>query len=357
MNKTIKVGVVGCGQVAQIMHLPYLHDSEGFKIHALCDISRGTATRVADKYNVPHESVYTNLDEMLLDQEIEAVVICCKDHCEPVVKATNAKKHIFTEKPFGFNVNEANRMIRAAEDNNVKLMVGYMKRYDTGYEYFLNQVKSMESISLVRMHNYGGSFSYTREIYDVLLEADVSPDFFKESKEQIKRSMMEELGADRQHLFEAYNLLMGVACHDTVLLRHAFGNNPEVMYAGVHQGGFMTAVLQFGDVRCVFESGLLMRRPIWDENIQVYAPDKSVTLKFPWPYLKNAPSAVSISDTVESTNMPRESEIATSFHEAYRNEWMHFYDCIVNDREPLTSGRDALQDILLISKLIKSVSV
>jgi len=357
MNRTIKVGVLGCGQIAQIMHLPYLRDSGGFKIQALCDVSRGTATLVADKYNVPHENVYTDFDEMLSDKEIDAVVICSKDHCEPVVKAANAKKHIFVEKPFGFNMNEANRMVQAAEENNVKIMVGYMKRYDTGFEYFLKQVSSMDPISLVRMHNYGGSFAYTKEVYDVLHEPDVSPEFFKEAKEQIKRSMMEELGAERKHLFEAYNLLLGVACHDTVLLRHAFGNDPEVLYAGVHQGGFLTAVLQFGDIRCVFESGLSMKRHIWDESFQAYSPAKTVTLKFPWPYLKNAPSMVTIGDTVENSDMPRESEIATSFHEAYRNEWLHFYDCIVNDKEPLTNGRDALQDIKLIGKIIKSAAI
>jgi predicted dehydrogenase len=325
--------------------------------YSLCDISIGTAKLVGQKYNIPPERVYTNFDEMLLDEELDAVIICSKDHCEPTVKAANAKKHVFVEKPFGFNLSEANQMIDAAEQNKVKLMVGYMKRYDTGFEYFLNQIKSMQDISLVRVHDYGGSFAHTKQIFDVLYEPDVSPEIFRQGKARMQRAMIEEIGSDREDLLTAYSLLLGLSSHDSVLLRHAFGDDPEILYAGVHQKGFLTAVLQYGDIRCVFESGLVMKRLTWDESFSVYSPDKNITLKFPWPYLKNAPSLLVVSDTVENTNMPRESEIATSFHEAYRNEWLHFYDCIVNDKEPLTSGRDAIKDIELMSRIIKAVKV
>lgn len=353
-QKEIRVGVLGCGQIAQIMHLPYLHDLPGLRVWSLCDISQNTLRQVGGKYGVPTERQYLDFDQLLLDPELDAVLICSKDHCDPVVKAARAKKHIFVEKPFGFNLTEAELMVKEAQENHVKLMVGYMKRYDGGFLYLLDQLKEMKDISLVRVHDFGGSFAYTRELFDVLGGGDVPPEVLAQGKDLTNQSMLQGIGADKAGCLSAYSLLLGVACHDSVLLRHAFGSEPEVLFADVH-GGFLTAILRYGGIQCVFESGLVMNRRIWDETFSVYSGDKNLTLSFPWPYLKNAPSTVHVSDNLPGTCMPRESVVSPSFQEAYRSEWQHFYDCVVNDQEPLTSGADALKDIRLMTRLIQAV--
>lgn len=353
MENSIKVGVLGCGQIAQIMHLPYLSDLEGLELYALCDISAETIRKVGQKYAVPTERQYTDYDLFLRDERMDAVLICSKDHCEPVIKAANAKKHVFVEKPFGFNLAEAQAMVDAAAQNQVKLMVGYMKRYDHGYEELLRQVRQMQGISMVRVHDFGGSFAYTKQVFDVLGGGDVPPEVFAAGKEMTNQAMLAEIGAENADLLPAYSLLLGVTCHDSVLLRHAFGNRPQVLYATAYQNGFLTALLRYGDITCVLESGLVMNRYIWDETFSVYSGDQNITLRFPWPYLKNAPSTLQISDCVPDTQMPRESVVSVSFHEAYRSEWIHFRDCIRSDTQPLTSGQDALEDIRLMSEIIR----
>ena len=355
MSKVIKVGILGCGQIAQIMHLPYLDDLEGFEIYSICDVSKELLNKVGKKYSVPAERQFLDYEKMIADPNLDAVFICSKDHCQPTIQAANAKKHVFVEKPFGFSVSQAEQMVKAAEDNNVKLMVGYMKRYDTGYQYALEKIKAMENISLVRFHDFGGSFAYTRNVFDVLSGADVDPAFFAQGKKEVSDAQLAGIGTDNKDYLAAYSLLLGVSSHDSILMRHAFGDDPEVLYADVHNGSFLTAILKFGNIECIFESGLVMKRAIWDENMTVYSDFTNLKLEFPWPYLKNAPSVVKLSENVPGTDMPSESEVKTSFSEAYRNELLHFYDCIVNDKEPITSGKDALKDIKLMRKIIDAV--
>lgn len=155
---------MGCGQIAQIMHLPYLSDLPGWRIHALCDLSAELIEQVARKYGVPAERCYTDYGRFLQDPDLDVVLICSKDHCEPAVKAAQARRHVFVEKPFGFNLQQAQQMADAADTAGVKMMVGYMKRYDTGFLEAMRQIREMKDISLVRFHDFGGSFAHTRQV-------------------------------------------------------------------------------------------------------------------------------------------------------------------------------------------------
>ena len=351
--KNYHVGILGCGQIAQIMHLPYLHDMPGWTVHSLCDISAEVVQKVAAKYQIPETNCYTDYDRFLEDSELDVVLICSKDHCEPAVKAAKAGKHVFVEKPFGFNLSQAEQMADAAEASGVKMMVGYMKRYDPGFEECLRRIQGKE-ISLVRFHDFGGSFAHTRTVYDVLSGTDVAPEVFQAGKRANDQAMLQQLGEGKERLLPAYSLLLGVFCHDSILMRHMFGESLEVMFADTN-GGFTTAVLRAGNTRIVLESGLVMTRAVWDEHIEIYTPEENLRLDFPWPYLKNVPAKLTVSDSIPNTGMTRESVITASQEEAYRREWVHFHTCITEDKEPLTSGRDAVNDIRLMSRIMDAV--
>ena len=351
--KNYHVGILGCGQIAQIMHLPYLHDMPGWTVHSLCDISAEVVQKVAEKYQISETNCYTDYDRFLEDSELDVVLICSKDHCEPAVKAAKAEKHVFVEKPFGFNLSQAEQMADAAEAPGVKMMVGYMKRYDPGFEECLRRIQGKE-ISLVRFHDFGGSFAQTRTVYDVLSGTDVAPEVFQAGKRANDQAMLQQLGEGKERLLPAYSLLLGVFCHDSILMRHMFGEDLEVMFSDTN-GGFTTAVLRAGNTRIVLESGLVMTRAVWDEHIEIYTPEENLRLDFPWPYLKNVPAKLTVSDSIPNTGMTRESVITATQEEAYRREWMHFHTCITEDKEPLTSGRDAVNDIRLMSRIMDAV--
>ena len=78
----------------------------------------------------------------------------------------------------------------------------------------------------------------------------------------------------------------------------------------------------------------------------------SLELKFPFPYLKNSATVLNIRENVDKSASSR--QIVASYDEAFNREWRHFYDCIVNDIQPLTSGEEARRDLDFAVELIKT---
>lgn len=355
-ERKINVGVIGCGQIAQIMHMPYIHDSDHFNLYSICDISGLIVEKIGEKYGIPKSRRFLNMDDMLADKNLDAVIICTKDHYEPGVKAAKAGKHMIIEKPLAYSVAQCDEIIDLAKKNNVVLMVGYMKRYDPNFIYALEKIKKLKNINLVRVHDYGGSFDFTTKIFDLVAGIDIPKELIEEENKKSYKAKIAEIGEDRAHLVRAYDLICGLSSHDTILMRHAFGY-PKILFADVHKESFVTAVFDFGDFRGVFESGLVMNRRDWDESIWVYSNECNLSIHFPWPYLKNAPTIVRINENEDGTMVNYNKEVISSFDESYRCEWKHFYECITTGKKAYTCGEDARNDIKLASDIIKAVKI
>src|SRR4051812_17586506 len=128
----IRVGVIGCGLVAQVMHLPHLRElDDRFEVAALCDLAPGPLEWAGTMF--PQASRHTAWADLV--DEVDAVlVLTAGSHAPVAIAAAQAGVHVFVEKPMCFSVNEGREMIAAAQANGVVLMVGYMKRYDPSYE-------------------------------------------------------------------------------------------------------------------------------------------------------------------------------------------------------------------------------
>ena len=85
MADRTRVGVVGCGLIAQVMHLPYLTElSDRFEVVAVCDLREGVARACADRYGVP--GVFTRWDD-LLEAPLDAVLIATSGDHSPIAIA------------------------------------------------------------------------------------------------------------------------------------------------------------------------------------------------------------------------------------------------------------------------------
>ncbi len=356
MDKVLKIGVIGCGQIAQMMHLNYLHEMDRFEIYSLCDLSKNVVNKVGVKYGVAEQHRYTDMDEMLKDPDLDAVVICTRDHYEAGVKAAKAKKHLLVEKPLAQNLTQADEIIKIAKENNIVLLVGYMKRYDPAYEYALEKIKALKDIEYVRVHDFAGSFDFTENIFDLYAGTDLPKEVLDAGMQDIHNARIAQIGKEKESLSLAYGTLLGLASHDTILLRHAFGKG-KVKYAHARANGFVTAVLEYDNFCCTIESGLIMDRRCWDENLHVYAHSANLSIHFPWPYLKNSPTIVKINENEPNSMTNVNKEIVGGYDEAYKREWIHFYNCIVNGEKPISSGEDARQDIELADEIIRIATV
>src|SRR5215470_2742940 len=106
----IRIGVVGCGLIAQMMHIPHLAELDDlYEIAALCDVSPGALRFVGDRYQVSRR--HTDW-QALVREPLDAVLIATAGSHAPVaLAALRAGKHVLTEKPMCYTLREADELL------------------------------------------------------------------------------------------------------------------------------------------------------------------------------------------------------------------------------------------------------
>ena len=128
----LKVGIIGCGGIANQKHLPSLTaNSDKCEIVAFCDIIEERAVKACEQYGAPGAKVYTDHQELLKDPAIDVVHVLTPNvsHCEITVHAFEAGKHVLCEKPMAANTADAKKMIDAWKASGKKFTIGYQNRF------------------------------------------------------------------------------------------------------------------------------------------------------------------------------------------------------------------------------------
>jgi predicted dehydrogenase len=129
MKDGVRIAVVGTGAIAQLTHIPVLSKLRGASLVALCDNDAAKARALADRFGVP--DVFTDFEEMLESDELDAVIIATPNHLhEPhVLSALRAKLHVLCERPLSLSSRGVERCIAAAHKADRKLVVGNNHRF------------------------------------------------------------------------------------------------------------------------------------------------------------------------------------------------------------------------------------
>ena len=129
--KKVKIGLVGCGGIANGKHLPSYSKIPEAELVAFCDIVVERAEKAKEKYGTADAKVYTDYKELLANEEIDAVLVLTHNsmHCEITVAALNAGKHVLCEKPMAITYEEAKKMIEARDKSGKLLTIGYQGRF------------------------------------------------------------------------------------------------------------------------------------------------------------------------------------------------------------------------------------
>jgi predicted dehydrogenase len=130
-DRTLGVGVIGCGGISRYAHLPNLARNPRARIVAVADIDADKARAMADQYSAG--IWYRDYQELLANTEVEAVTVTTwpAAHAAPVIAAAEAGKHILCEKPISVTLEDADAMVAAAERHGVKFTMGYQHRFGT----------------------------------------------------------------------------------------------------------------------------------------------------------------------------------------------------------------------------------
>lgn len=352
--KPVRVGVIGLGMVAQIMHLPYLKEMEEFEITAVCDAAPELSKRIAAFFGVPN--AFTDYKDLIACPDVDAIIILTFYHSDIAVAAAAAGKHILCEKPVSFSAQECRVMMNAAERAGIIFMVGYMKRFDEGYrlgQKYFGEMKKKGDVRYISVHDacFRNDLAI-RSMYD-LWQYPVPAAVMKESSAKIGASLKQAMGSAPAYVVGAYRLLLETGSHDINVLRGAFGSPRKVLSTEIWpNGNWFTTMLDYGgEVRCVLTIARSARN--WgDEHITAYGMTSTVAVEFPNPFHKNEATLVHRT-TMKGDSTTFETTKA-SHSEAFKNELKHFHECIAKGRKPLTSIEDALEDTELMTNIIKA---
>ncbi|HVH15883.1 MAG TPA: Gfo/Idh/MocA family oxidoreductase [Candidatus Angelobacter sp.] len=124
----LRAGVIGCGPIAERGHLPGLAKSEKAEVAAIADLDTKTLEKTARKFNV--KKTFTDYQAML-DEKLDLVDVCVPNHLHArvAIDAMRRGSHVLVEKPLATSVEDAEKMVKVAEEMNVKLCEAKQWRY------------------------------------------------------------------------------------------------------------------------------------------------------------------------------------------------------------------------------------
>ncbi|MDR2686660.1 MAG: Gfo/Idh/MocA family oxidoreductase [Oscillospiraceae bacterium] len=127
----LKVGIIGCGGIANGKHMPNLKKLKEVEMVAFCDIVEEKAAEAAGKFGEEGAKTYVDYKELLADPAIDVVHVCTpnRSHSFITVDALEAGKHVMCEKPMAKTYADAKRMLEAAQRTGKKLTIGYQQRW------------------------------------------------------------------------------------------------------------------------------------------------------------------------------------------------------------------------------------
>ncbi len=156
MSEKLKIGIVGCGGIANGKHLPSLSKLATAKLVAFCDIVEERAEKAKKDYGDAKSLVSKDYRKLLEDKSIDVIHVCTPNssHAEIAIAAMEAGKDVLSEKPMAKTAKDARRMVEAAKKTGRKLTVGYNNRYrpDSWHLHQLCERGDLGDIYFARAH-------------------------------------------------------------------------------------------------------------------------------------------------------------------------------------------------------------
>lgn len=185
----VKIGIIGIGYWGPNLVRNFARIEEA-EITYLCDLSEKNIKNV--EFLVPKAKKTTSVEEVL-KSDVDAVVIASPavTHFELTMKALEAGKHVFVEKPLALKVEEGKQMVEEAEKRNLILMVGHLMLYHPAVTYLKNMVEKGELGDILYLYSQRLNLGRLRKDENVvwsLAPHDISMIFYLKDKKAVEVS-------------------------------------------------------------------------------------------------------------------------------------------------------------------------
>jgi predicted dehydrogenase len=349
----LRVGVVGCGLVAQVMHLPHLRElGDRFEVAALCDISPTALAHAGSLF--PDAARHAAWEDLLAESLDAVLVLTPGSHAPIAIAAAEGGRHVFVEKPMCLNPEEGREMIDAAA--GVVLMVGYMKRYDPAYEELARTLNPGE-VRFARVTTLESPLEpYVAHLRLTLGARDVDPQLLAELAADDAERVAVALPDEDELARRVYRaVLLDSMVHELNGVRGLLGEPTELHFARIASGGAtVQASLSFGEVECTAMWIDLPGIARYEQDWSFYGPDARATLRFPSPFLRNEPTMLVREGGDAGTPNAWRTVQTVSYEEAFKRELVEFHAAVHEGRAPRTDGEDGLRDVLLCQAIVRA---
>jgi len=324
----VKTAIVGAGGIAQ-PHAKAI-DELGVKIVGVLDPNEQNAKSMAERYGA---KVITDLDEV--SDEIDMIHLFTPPsiRVDYVRQAAQAGKHIFIEKPIEVSIENAETILSLAEENNVKLLVGFNHRYRDGYYMLKDTLDSgvLGDVISVYSNRLGAGAGFNNAW---------SPSW-RTQEGLICGMSIESVSHDIDMLLQLVDGVDTISAHvnGTIAELPDFDNNASVSFKA-KSGAIGSIYASWSSYLGNSERGIigtkgaaiLSGNDLWDFN------EFSIrTSDMPYPRITKVGELFSL-----------------TAYESYVRINRHFFECIEKDVQPITSGRDGLRSLVFSRAILES---
>jgi myo-inositol 2-dehydrogenase/D-chiro-inositol 1-dehydrogenase len=323
----MKAGIIGAGRIGKVHAKNIVQLVPELEIKMMADPFANDQTRAfADTYNIPH--VVKDATEILNDDEIETVLICSSTdtHSKYIIESAKAGKHIFCEKPIDYDIQKAREAIKAAESANVKLFIGFSRRFD---------------------HNH-------KAVHDIVADGKIG------AAHIIKISSRDPEPPPISYVKVSGGIFYDMMIHDFDMARFLAGSEPVEVHT---QGSVLVdpAIGQAGDVDTAvatvkFESGAIAvidnsRKAVYgyDQRVEVFG-EKGMAANS-----NDLPSTAYFSNAEGTVYQACYKIMWDRYTQAFVDEMKSFAKCVLENTEPSVSGMDGLYAVLMAAAAKKSL--
>ncbi|PAB58246.1 inositol 2-dehydrogenase [Anaeromicrobium sediminis] len=318
MDKKMKVGIIGAGRIGRVHAMSISNYIPEVEIKAVSDIYYPSAEKLAKDLGIPNS--YENYQEIINDPEIDAVLVCSSTdtHAQISIEAANMKKHVFCEKPVDLSVEKVEAVLKAVEENGVKLQIGFNRRFD---------------------HNF-------RKVKELIKSGDLG------DLHIVKITSRDPEPPNPEYVAVSGGMFMDMTIHDFDMARFLVDSEVEEVYVAAacrvdekigEAGDVDTAVITLrfkNGTLCVIDNS---RKAVYgyDQRVEVFGSKGKAEVA------NDTPSTATWSTADGVFGEKPKYFFLERYMESFATEIKEFVDAIINDKETPVTGIDGLKPILI----------
>lgn len=325
---TVKWGVMGTAGIASWGTIPGMQKAKGCELYAIAGRSLEKAQAYKERFGF--EKAYKGYDALLSDPEVEAVYIPLPNdiHCEWVIKALNAHKHVLCEKPLAMNEGELRRMFAAARDNGVILMEAYAYLHSP----YISRLKEIISSGEIGKVDY---------IDTAFLTQDYSEDI-------------------RLHKEQGGGGIYDVGCYCTSMILSLIDSPVKYIKADAEFGGtgvdhMASVLIGFEDgSRASFNAGMILGTDTSDRYDRLFIHGSKGYIRSDVEY--NGEGELSFEVTVKDSNGERVTRTETvDAGSNYSMEMEQMNECIKGKAAPYITEEFSIRNMRILDSILDAV--